>query len=80
LQRGEADRVALLALVDAGTAQSSSTIAAKSVGGAEAARGRLPSAASSVSINSSSSPCITRCGDRLSTVNGPATRTRDLSS
>ena len=57
----------------------SSTMAAKSVGGMTLCkRRRAPSPASARSISSSSSAGTTRCGDRLSTVNGPATRTRDL--
>ena len=59
----------------------SSTMSAKSVGGvASLVRRRLPASAASVSANSSSSEGTTRCGDRLSTVNGPATRTLELSS
>ena len=41
-------------------------------------RRRAPSPASMRSISSSSSAGTTRCGDRLSTVNGPATRTLAL--
>ena len=42
---------------------------------------RFPSAASIKSINSSPSPIAsTRCGERLSTVNGPATRTLEVSA
>ena len=78
LQAGEVDAVGFWVWCTPAVRRWSSTMAAKSTGGVVALR-RRPGA-DGWANNSSSSAGTTRCGDRLSTVKGPATRMRDLSS
>src|SRR5579883_1174411 len=79
----EGDAVGFLGLLDTRVSRCSRIIAVKSLSSSVplgSLRLRLPAAASSSSTSSPSLDGTTRWGERLSTVNGPVTRMRDLSS
>ena len=76
-ERGEGDPVLLVRLLDAGGLQVLQDHLREGLSGS--VLGRCPPSAVSISSSFSSTPS-TRCGLRLSTVKGPATRTFFLSS
>ena len=76
VERGEGDPVFLVRLLDAGGLEVLEDHLGKRLLGVGVA---LSASSGSISSSFSSTPS-TRCGDRLSTVNGPATRTFGLSS